>query len=179
MKAKIHVCILIAVFLYAGTSSAAYWANSYGSCYGQWSKTISIGMSLLHFGSFAAFDLGFHDCISGGIAVGYNGYGHSSYWRYNYVPIVGRAAFHPFNLNVLSDKIRVRNKLDVYVGLSSGGRIGWATERKSTPAGTPDVGGFFIREYIGLRFFPTDHFYLLVEEGSGLGVFNLGIGFKF
>ena len=180
MRAKIKVCIFIALFLYAGTSFAGNWANSYGSCYGKWSKNISVGMSLLHFGFFTAFDLGFHDCISGGMAVGYNGYGYTRYWRYNYVPIVGRVAFHPFNLNVLADKIRIRNKLDVYLGLSSGGRIGWDTRRESGGAElVHDVGGFFVREYLGIRFFPTDNFYLLAEEGSGLGLLNLGVGFKF
>ena len=180
MKTRTTVSIVVALFLSVGTSSAANWATSEGSCYGQWSKNISFGMSLLHFGGFAAFDLGVHDCISAGIATGYNGYGYSRYWRYNYVPIAGRAAFHPFNLRVLADKVRVRDKLDVYLGLASGGRIGWARwEGSGDELKEPNVGGFFIREYIGIRFFPKDFFYLVAEEGSGLGTFNLGVGFKF
>lgn len=180
MRAKINVYIFIAVFLYAGTSFAGNWANSYGSCYGKWSKNISVGMSVLYLGPFVGFDLGFHDCISGGVATGYNVRFFSPTWNYNQVPIVVRAAFHPFNLNALSEKINVRNKLDVYVGLSTGWRVGWASYRKSGSApSSPSVGGFFVREYIGIRFFPKDNFYLLAEEGSGLGVFNLGVGFKF
>lgn len=177
---RISLCILVSAFLYVGTSSAADWATSEGSCFGQWSKNISVGMSLLHFGFFTAFDMGVHDCISAGIATGYNGYGHTTVWRYNYVPIAGRAAFHPFNLQVLADKVRVRDKLDVYLGLASGGRIGWAKwEGSGDELSEPDVGGFFVREYIGIRFFPKPNFYLVAEEGSGLGTLNLGVGFKF
>ena len=40
--------------------------------------------------------------------------------------------FYPFNLKVLADKVNVRDKLDVYIGLASGGRIGWITERKTS-----------------------------------------------
>ena len=73
--------------------------------------------------------------------------------------------------------------MDVFVGLASGGRIGWANYRGDEPAISrpkePDVGGFFIREYIGIRFFPTDMFFIMAEEGSGLGLINLGCGIKF
>ena len=63
MKTKTTVCIIVALLLYVGTPSAAYWATSEGSCYGQWNKNISFGMSLLHFGFFGAFDLGIHDMV--------------------------------------------------------------------------------------------------------------------
>lgn len=178
MKTKPLACFVVALLLYAGTSSAADWATSEGSCFGKWDKNISFGMSLRHFGFFGAFDMGIHDCISVGFASGYNIHLLNRFWRENFIPIAGRAAFHPFNLRVLADKVRVRDKLDVYVGLASGGRIGWASERKSSTLVEPDVGGFFIREYIGIRFFVKPSFYLLAEEGSGLGLLNLGVGFS-
>ncbi len=180
MKHKKLVCFCCCLVTCLSVSSAKEWATGIGSCYKQHSKTISLGMSLLHFGFFAAFDYGVHDAISVGIASGYNGYGHSRYWRYHFVPIGGRAAFHPFNLSVLADKIKVRDKLDVYVGFAMGGRVGWATwEYNGDELDEPKVGGFFFREYIGIRFFPTNNFYIMCDEGSGLGVFNLGVGFAF
>lgn len=180
MRTLLNYTLCIA-FIFCTTSYAKEWANSEGSCYGKQTKNISFGMSLLHIGFYGAFDYGFHDAISGGFASGYNGYSYSRYWRYNYIPIVVRAAFHPFNLNVLSDKIKIRDKLDAYVGVATGGRIGWAKWRDSgdefdSPTG---VGGFIFREYIGVRFFPAENFYISAEEGSGLGLFNIGVGFSF
>ena len=96
------------------------------------------------------------------------------------MPIVARGAFHPFNLKALADKIKVRDKLDAYVGVSSGWNIGWASYRESgVEPDDPSVGHFIIREYLGVRFYPSEHFYLFAEEGCGLGLFNLGVGFKF
>ena len=141
---------------------------------------ISVGMTFFHFGGMAAFDFGFHDCISGGIASGYSGYGFSTNWRYNYVPIVGRAAFHPFNLKVLADKIPVRDKVDVYVGPSIGYSIGWATWRGSGPEiGDPDVGWFVFREYIGVKYFFNDVVAGYIEDCAGLGWICMGVTLNF
>ena len=181
MKTKILISVVCCILVYVNASFAGDWATGDGSCYKQHSKNISVGLSLLHLGFFAAFDYGVHDAISVGIASGYNGYGHNRYWRYHYVPIAVRGAFHPFNLSVLADKIKVRKKLDAYIGLAIGGRVGWATwDADGTTLAEPTgVGGFFLREYIGIRFFPVEKFYISAEEGSGLGIFNLGVGFAF
>jgi len=80
---------------------------------------------IAHIGFFGSFDYGFHDAISGGIASGFNGHGWR-YYQYFTIPFAVRAAFHPFNLKVIADKIKIRNKMDVYVGLATG----W-----SSPAG--------------------------------------------
>jgi len=167
------------LLIISSSTSAADWATSKGSCYGEGKSQLSFGFIAYYVGAFAAFDYGFHDAISGGIAVGFNNWHYSNIWDYNHVPIVVRAAFHPFNLKALADEIKIRDKLDVYVGLSSGWRVGWATYRHSgiEPI-EPSVGGFFIREYIGARFFPSKNFFLMAEEGSGLGYFLIGIGFN-
>jgi len=183
MRKKALLGIVSVVLLYTASAFSADWATSEGSCYGKGNKNISVGMSLLHFGFFGAFDYGLHDCISIGGAFGYNFYFHKYFgyeWTYHHMPIVVRGAFHPFNLKVLADKIKIRNKLDAYVGVASGWNIGWATYRESgVEPDDPNVGGFFFREYLGARFFPKENFYLFVEEGCGLGLFNLGVGFKF
>lgn len=97
------------------------------------------------------------------------------------MPMVVRAAFHPFNIKAWADRIIARYKIDVFIGVSSGWRVGWVNYRGASQdkPPEPEIGGFFIREYIGIRFFPTDMFYILAEEGSGLGLLNIGVGLKF
>ncbi len=180
MRRMTFAC-LCSLFLFSA-SFGGEWASSIGSCYEKGNKNISAGMCFGHIGYFFAFDYAFHDAISGGCATGFNGFRYSHAYRKNYMPIVVRAAFHPFNLKVIADKIRARNKLDVFVGLASGGRIGWLNYRGSDPdnkPSEPDVGGFFIREYIGIRFCPTVMCSTLVEAGSALRSLNIGVGIKF
>jgi hypothetical protein len=72
----------------------------------------------------------------------------------------------------------MRKKLDVYIGIATGWRVGWATYRLGgIEPDMPTVGGFFVREFIGIRYFPGKGFFILAEEGSGLGWFLIGIGF--
>ena len=179
MRKMIFAC-LCSLLMYSASFSGE-WASSIGSCYEKGNKNLGAGMCLVHFGYFFSFDYAFHDAISGGVATGYNGFRISHLWRYNYMPIVVRAAFHPFNLKAWADKISVRHKIDVFIGLASGTRIGWVNFRGDgiKPVVEPDVGGFFVREYFGIRFFPTDMFYISAEEGSGLGLLNIGVGLKF
>ena len=51
---------------------------------------------MFDFGFYVAYDMGFHDAISGGVATGFNGY--SLDYLLFAVPFLVRAAFHPFNL---------------------------------------------------------------------------------
>jgi hypothetical protein len=174
--------LLIALLSCAFMSSvfAANWANSDNSAYKKGDMNASIGMSIYYFGFYGTFDYAFHDALSAGGGLGYNGYHYTSYFKYNYFPIVGRVLFHPFNLKVLSDKVTVRDKLDVYVGLSLGWSIGWSKwEGAGVSPSDPDVGGFVIRENIGARFFFKPNFYAFVEEGAGFGWINAGAGLKF
>lgn len=179
MKIKsilIFLCVLLTVF---ASSFADDWATSTGSCYGQGSANISFGLIAYYLGAFTAFDYGFHDAISGGIAVGFNYRHFSTLWTYNQIPIVARVAFHPFNLKAIADYINIRDKVDVYIGIASGWQVGWATYRlQGLEPIKPTVGGFIVREYIGIRYFPSESFFVVAEEGSGLGWFIIGLGFS-
>lgn len=169
-----------ATALCAATVFGADWATDKGSAFAKGQKNVSVGLSLFWFGFTGSFDYGFHEAISGGGAIGYNG--HATLLdSINYLPIMGRAAFHPFNLAVIAEKIPVRDKLDVYVGLTAGARIGWASYKGSRtgPANYPNVGVFYVREMIGARWYFTDMFGVFLEEGSGMGTFNSGITLKF
>jgi len=159
--------------------SAADWAADGGSAYQKGDKNITVGFSLANLGFFGIFDYGFHEAISGGAVTGFHFWG-TGYWKYREISILGRANFHPFNLKVLADKISIRNKLDVYVGIAVGGQIGWVDyDGPFANPVEPDVGGFSFRENIGARFYPTENFFLTIEEGLGLGILNFGCGLKF
>lgn len=176
MKRSAVIVLAMAIFC---STFAADWATSQGSCYTKGNMNVSTGVSLYHFGAYGIFDYAIHDAISIGGELGYNGYSFSPYWRYNYFPVAVRGSFHPFNLAVWSDKIPIRNKLDPYLGLAMGWKIGWETERVSgSSVEATRIGGFLIRENIGVRFYPTSKFYLNFEEGGGLGLFNFGVGFN-
>lgn len=167
-------CIVFSSSIYAQN-----WASSEGSCFEKGDFNISAGLGIGWLGFFVIGEYGINDAISASIATGYQGYGHNPYWRYNYVPIVARAAFHPFNLKVLSNKIPIRSKLDPYAGLAMGWHIGWASDLKDLGLSSPSVGGFKFRELIGAKFYPTEKFFVTFEEGGGLSWINLGAGFKF
>ncbi len=168
--------ILVTAFLFSGFANE--WANSLGSCYLKGNMNISTGISVLHFGAYSLFDYAIHDAISVGAELGYNGYNHNSFWRYNYMPVTVRGSFHPFNISAWSEKITIRNRLDPYAGISMGWNIGWATRRETdNKSSSPSTGGFVFRENIGVRFYPTSRFYVNFEEGGGLGLFNFGVGF--
>jgi hypothetical protein len=140
------------------------WATSAGSCYEQRSLTVSFGGSLFWgYGPFVGVDYAFHHVISGGGAVALL---WGLYGDYLWLPVMARAAFHPFNLSVLADKIPVRDKVDVYAGFA----VGWKFIDDPWPR---------FREYLGARYFFTPNFFGVLEEGSGLGNINIGVGFKF
>jgi len=167
--------------IFSTSICAQNWASSEGSCFQKGDINVSAGLGIGWFGFFAVGEYGINDAISVSVGTGYNGYGFSDYLRYNYIPIVARGAFHPFNLKVLSNKIKIRNKLDPYAGLALGYHIGWASDLKDNPYddATPSVGHFSFREYIGAKYYPTEKFYLTLEEGGGLSWLNFGVGLKF
>jgi len=178
-NSRIFGALIISALLCVPVFSAD-WATSEGSCYNQGSMIIGLGGSLLPFGAFASFDYGVHSAISAGGAIGFNTYGYSSTWRYSQVPILVRGAFHPFNLPVLSDKIKVRDILDPYVGLAMGWGIGfWSYEGTGVSGGEPDRLGLILREYIGVRYYFNPAFGIFAEDCAGLGALNAGVCFKF
>lgn len=172
--------IALTCLLPVSISLAEDWADASGSCFQKGDRQLTIGFNTWYPGPNVGFDIAFHDAISGGVAGGFNwwGIGYYSYFR---IPIVIRAAFHPFNLSVLADKIAIRNRLDVYAGIGTGWRIGWHhwSGPEGVVANAQDVSGFTFRERIGATWYFNPNFYANVEEGSGLGSLNLGIGFKF
>ena len=174
MRVRCFAAVITLTFgLIFSTARAGDWADASGSCFQKGDKQLTVGFNTWYPGPNVGFDMAFHDAISGGVAGGFNWWG-SGGWSYFQIPIVVRAAFHPFNLSVLADKITVRDRLDVYAGFGTGWRIGW-----STWSGAGMVGGFTFRERIGATWYFNPNFYANIEEGSGLGSLNLGIGFKF
>ena len=159
-----------ACFALSMNVAAADWATSEGSCYAKGDKYIDVGIPLFFFpavGVHGAFDYGFSDAISGGGGMGFlYDYGTTD----AYMSILARAAFHPFNLTVLKDKIKVRDKIDVYGGLTT-----WIG-----PSFNGYVPNWGIREYLGARWHFAPKFCLFVEDCSGFGyLFDGGISFKF
>jgi hypothetical protein len=143
---------------------AAYgeqWAIDAGSAYTKLSKRIQFGVALSPVGLVTSYEYGFHEAISGGVATGL------MIDPYVYVPIIGRAAFHPFNLASLCDRIAIRDKLDVFAGLAVGFELG---------ADSPDP--FVFREYLGARYFFNSKFGVFVEDCGGLGFLNIGLVIK-
>jgi opacity protein-like surface antigen len=182
---NLFTAILLFIAL-AGSAGASDWSTSDGSCFTQGDKLISAGLSVWYFGLYAGFDYAVHDAISVGGGLGYNGYSPNLNYRYNYVPVLIRGAFHPFNLSVLADKIVVRNMIDVYIGVTTGWRFGWYSDRGDnrpytyTPSSNDMYTGYFFpREYVGARYFFKDNIALFVEHCPGLSDISGGISFKF
>jgi hypothetical protein len=112
-------------------------------------------------GVHCAFDYGFHDAISGGGGIGMRYYYGTSPV---YFTFLGRAAFHPFNLKVWADKIKVRDKLDVWVGPTA-----WFAPAIN---GWPDWG---VREYLGARWHFTPKIGVFLEDCGGFGFIDGGL----
>jgi hypothetical protein len=135
-------------------------------------------------GFYGSFEYAVHDAISAGAGFGYNGHNYNSIfysidYRENYLPIVARGTFHPFNLAVLADKIKIREKLDTYIGLNVGWRVGWQSSN-STTYFNDNISNFIFRERIGARFYPTSKMYVFAEENGGVyGWLSAGAGLKF
>jgi hypothetical protein len=164
-----------AVFLFSANVFSVYaWANSEGSVYSQGDMIGSAGISVHYFGAYVAFDYGLHDCISVGAATGYNGYTNLSL-RYNRVPIIGRAAFHPFNLAALADKVIIRNMIDIYAGIATG----WIFVWERSDLFNDNYGKFTIREYLGLRYHFSEKLSLFVEDCPGVAYIAGGISYLF
>jgi hypothetical protein len=141
--------------------SADQWATDKGSAFTKYSKQAQFGVALFPVGLIAAYEYGIHEAISGGVATGV------MVDPFVYVPLVVRAAFHPFNLASLSDRIAVRDKLDVYAGLATGFEFG---EDAPHP--------FVIREYLGVKYYFDSRFGIFAEDCGGLGFLTVGLTIK-
>jgi|WetSurMetagenome_2_1015567.scaffolds.fasta_scaffold00150_27 hypothetical protein len=153
--------------LWSGASGSGTWSTSSGSCFGKGDKRISAGLALWPFGANAAFDYAFHDVISGGGGIGVK----TSYFTpgSSFFVVAARAAFHPFNLAVLADKIKVRDKFDVFVGIAPHFGIGFDGPPHYEWGAWPYAGGRW-------QFSPKVSLY--AEECAGLGDVCAGFNFK-
>lgn len=165
------VCTLL--LFSSHTTPVAAWATGEGSAYAQGDMYGSAGLSIHYFGAFVAFDYGLHDCISAGAATGYNTYSNLSI-RYHHLPIIARAAFHPFNLSAIADKIVIRNMIDVYAGLSTGWVFKWG---KGDFVDVTDHH-FAIREYLGMRYHFSDKLSIFVEDCPGIAFIGAGVSYR-
>jgi hypothetical protein len=172
---RLMLSVLCGALLFAGTASAKDWADANGSAFAKGEKILGAGVCIADFGAYCTFDYAVHDAISAGGGLGFN-YSLSK-WDPLGIPIAVRGAFHPFNLALLADKIKIRDKLDAYVGLSLGWRIGFGHPSWiSLPIGYPE--GLIIREIVGARWYFTPKICVFAEEGTGFGIINAGVGFK-
>ena len=175
---KIQFVIFCISILTAMNAPAFGWATGEGSAYSRGNMLGSAGVSVYHFGALTAFDYGLHDCISAGVAAGYTTYKFGTSTRTHQVPVMARVAFHPFNLKVLSDKIVLRDMLDVYAGISAGWIFRWYTTEQGIQK--PDEGSSpRTREYIGMRYFFSDKLAVFVEDSGYLSYIGGGITYRF
>ena len=174
------ISTLSLVTLSAIQSPVFGWANGEGSAYAQGNMTGSLAFSFHHLGLYGAFDYGIHDCISAGAVIGYDGYSRLDA-RYNHVPLMARAAFHPFNLAALADKIVIRDIVDVYAGITTGLLLIWIRRDNMTlePVDYWEKTGFRIREYIGMRYTFADKWAFFVEDCGDVSTVAVGISYKF
>jgi len=172
-KVCAHFAVMCALVVFAvSTVRAEGWATGAGSCYAKGDKILDIGIPFPFFqlGVHGAFDYGVHDAISvgGGMGFHYN-YAYLGFTGGNtYVTFLARAAFHPFNLSALQDKIKIRDKLDVYGGLT-------------LFAGPSLNGGDFLfplREYFGARWHFSPKISAFLEDCAGFGYLDGGISFN-
>lgn len=177
MKRKISLIIFL-FFILININNSFGWATGEGSCYAKGDKIASAGLSLYPFGIYGTFDYGIHDCISAGLGTGYNGYSVLGYVQYHRIPIMARALFHPFNLEVLADKILVRNTIDIYIGLTLGATFTWIST--DNPLYTPEEkSGFRIREVAGGRYQFNEKLSFFIEDSYSLSSIAIGVNYKF
>jgi hypothetical protein len=175
---KTFFILTIVAILASTTFASDEWATDAGSAYAKGSKMVNIGVAGYPYGFTGAFEYGFHQAISGSI---YSGYLIEPFWdygTYNTIPLFVRAAFHPFNLKVISDKISVRNKLDTYVGLSTGALFGFWSDKDNAYDKPDEYSRFQLREYIGVRYYMNEKFSFFAEDCGGFPYFNIGVSFK-
>ena len=106
----------------------------------------------------------------------YNYLAGEYWWRYSYILLCGRAAYH---FQLVDDE-----KLDTYAGAILGYRIGISTFHSTDPnldedlfdadGGAGATYGFFG----GARYQATDKLRIFGEVGYGIAILNVGLNFK-
>lgn len=100
----------------------------------------------------------------------YSGPGYTYGWKYSDLVLAARGAFH----------YPLVEKLDTYAGLALGYDIVTATKTGNFPS--EYVGstgsGVYLSGFLGARYYFSDKFAGLLELGSGIAYFNLGVAIK-
>jgi len=102
----------------------------------------------------------------------YSDFGYTYGWKYSDLVIAARGAFH----------YPLVEKLDTYAGLALGYDIVTAKETGNFPngyIGSSTASGAYFSGFLGARYYFSDNFAGLLELGSGIAYFNLGVALKF
>ena len=95
--------------------------------------------------------------------------GHEYGWKYSYIIIGARGAFH----------YQLVDKLDTYAGVMLGYNIASSSAFGDWTGSGDSVGGFTYSGFIGARYFFTDKFAAFAEVGYGIANLELGLAVKF
>ncbi|WP_373512951.1 hypothetical protein [Persicitalea sp.] len=151
--------------------------------YQQGDKLLNVGVGLGTYGAGGigfggSFEYGIHEAISVGVLGGYSG--RSNYLgsgaRWSVFTIGARGSYH-FNelLNLDNDQI------DLYAGLGLGYRnISWSIDGLGGSIyNNAYNGGIHFLGHIGGKYYFQPNLGIFAELGSGFGVLQAGISFKF
>jgi len=96
---------------------------------------------------------------------------HSFDWKYSYLIIGARGAFH----------YQFVDKLDTYAGVMLGYNIGSVSYSGDGGHGLPkpSVGGFIPSGFAGARYYFSDNLAVYGEVGYGIAALELGLSVKF
>jgi len=154
-------------------------------------QVISLGIGL---GGFAgayggtsgiAFSGGYENAVHENVSIGglvgyssssdeYNYYGGSYGWKYTYILIGVRGAYH---IDLIKDP-----KIDTYGGIILGYNIVSATETGSRISGygsySASASYMLFGAFIGGRYYFSPKLAAQVELGYGVGILNVGIAYK-
>ena len=124
-----------------------------------------------------ALDFGISDNLSLGAYLGYSastdefaGFGTSYSWKYTYLIVGARGAYH-FDL---------MDKLDTYAGVMLGYNV--ASVKYDGPGAapaSPSAGGIAYSGFAGARYHFGDTFGVYAELGYGIALLNAGLTLKF
>jgi hypothetical protein len=190
MRSRFRVALVAMVI--AGLSAISI-SQASESCYLKGDKTVQagIGMGLyVGYGTVffppisVVFDYAASDLISVGGGIGFLGSrfddGWGDVWGYSYLPIMGRIAFHPFNIPSLQASVPLRDQFDAYGGLSVGYTIVTYTEPATLnhPGYSAGASSLTIGLLLGGRWYFNPKWALYAEEGSGFSWLSVGVAMK-
>lgn len=179
-----HLCaaLLLIVLVLAAAAPAGAQSNAWN----QKDMVVSAGLGLGMYGVygsstlppiFAAFEMGVADKITAGGIVAFAGssddFGYGK-WKYTYIVISGRAAYHFLEHNP---------KFDAYAGLGLGYGIVSSSVTYADNTVRPfnfSAGGsyFFFDIFGGGRYYFSPKWAALAEVGYGVGFLRVGLSYK-